>query len=67
MDLEIVTPPCSPGDFGLLAGQNCSFEADGHRQYINAAELLVKQNQKEETTEVFSFLAHMELSEYLLN
>ena len=59
---------CSPpGDVGLFAGQNCSFEADGHRQYINAAELLVKQNQKEETTEVFSFLAHMELSEYLLN
>ena len=56
-----------PGDFGLLAGQNSSFEADGCRQYINAAELLVRQNQKEETTEVFSFLAHMELNEYLLN
>ena len=56
-----------PGDFGLLAGQNCAFEADGRRQYINAAELLVRQNQKEETTEVFSFLAHMELNEYLLN
>ena len=60
-------PPHPPGDFGLLAGQNSSFEADGRRQYINAAELLVRQNQKEETTEVFSFLAHMELNEYLLN
>ena len=59
---------CPPhGDFGLLTGQNSSFEADGRRQYINAAELLVRQNQKEETTEVFSFLAHMELNEYLLN
>lgn len=56
-----------PGDFGLLAGQNCSYEADGLCRYTNAAELLVRQNQKEETTEVFSFLAHMELNEYLLN
>ena len=56
-----------PGDFGLLDGQNCSFEADVHRQYINAAELLVRQNQTEETTKVFSFLAHMESNEYLLN
>ena len=56
-----------PGDFGLLDGQNCSFEADGHRQYINEAELLVRQNQKEETAEVFSFLAHVESNEYLLN
>ena len=62
-----LSPPHPPGDFGLLAGQNSSFEADGRRQYINAAELLVRQNQKEETTEVFSFLAHMELNEYLLN
>ena len=67
MDPEIVPPPPPLGDFGLLAGQNCSFEADVHRQYINAAELLVRQNQTEETTKVFSFLAHMELNEYLLN
>ena len=51
-----------PGDFGLLARQNCYFEADGHNRYTNAAELIVRQNQKEETIKVFSFLAHMELN-----
>ena len=45
--------------FGLT---DCSFEADGRRRYTNAAELLVRQNQKEETIKVFSFLAHMELN-----
>lgn len=49
-------------NLNLLARQNSSFETDGLCRYTDAAELLVRQNQKEEKIVLLSFLADMRYS-----